>query len=123
MSVTVRKDWPPTARDVLLEAARFYYNEMTGSFPVGDVAMDRAIEWANAELVAGQQEIEDEASDAWINRWDKGPLDEEMRKAITTTFRKLRSAEGPLRAHATKKNARQLDAEISEALGRRGGAS
>ncbi len=120
MSTALRKDWPPTAKRIVLDAAQFFYREMNEPFPVFDVDMDRAIEWANSELERRQAEIYEEAGDAWINRWESGKLDEEMKKAIDATYGKLRRAERGLRSHATfKKSARQLDAEISQALRRR----
>lgn len=113
------KSWPPTARDILLDAARYYYREMKEPWPVPDVLMERAIEWANKELESRQQEIYEEASPKWIDRWEGGKLDDEMKGAIEETYRRLSRAERGIRAGARKKSPRQLDAEISQALRRR----
>jgi hypothetical protein len=79
MPAKLPKSWPPTARSILLDAARYYYREMKDPWPVPDVLMERAIEWANKELESRQQEIYDEASPRWIHRWESGKLDDEMR--------------------------------------------
>jgi hypothetical protein len=93
---------------------------MNEPFPVPEVAMERAIEWANKLLDERRRELKEEASPRWIDRWERGQLDVEMKKAIDATYGKLRRAEGAIRAHAVaKKSPRQLDAEISRALGRR----
>ena len=121
MSATLRRDWPATAKRILLEASQFFYREMNEPFPVFDVNMDRAVEWANSELERRQKEIYEEAGDAWIDRWESGKLDDEMRKAIDATYGKLRRAERGIRGHAAvkTKSARQLDAEIARALRQR----
>jgi hypothetical protein len=115
------KSWPPTARRVLLDAARYYYREMSDPFPVPDVIMERAIDQANREIEARQSEIYEEASDRWINRWESGSLDEEMRRAIDATFQRMRRAERPIRARPSskKKSSAQLDAEIAQSLAER----
>jgi hypothetical protein len=116
------KSWPATAQHVVLDAARYYYQQMNEPFPVPDVAMDNAIEWANRELDTRQREIREEATDRWIDRWESGKFDDDMEKAIEETYGKLRRAERGLRprAGARKKRSAQLDAEIASALsGRR----
>jgi hypothetical protein len=112
------KSWPPIARDILVDAARDYYRQMKEPWPVPDVAMDRAIEWASKEITARQREIYADASVRWINRWESGKLDAEMRRTIDETYRRLSRAEGVIRsrAGAGKKSLRQLDAEIAQAL-------
>jgi hypothetical protein len=95
------KSWPPTARHILLDAARFFYREMNEPFPVYDVNMEHAVEYANRELEGRQREIYEEASLRWINRWESGQLDAEMKKAIGATYGNLRRAERGLRSHAT----------------------
>ncbi len=115
------KSWPSTARDILLDAARYYYREMKEPWPVPDVIMERAIAWANKELESRQQEIYEEASPRWIDRWESGKLDDEMKRAIEATYTRLSRAERGIRPRtgARKKSPRQLDAEISHALRRR----
>lgn len=114
------KSWPPAAREVLIDAARYYYREMSGPWPVSDVIMDRAIEQAHAEIETRQREIYDEASDRWIDRWERGELDAEMRRAIQATFERKRRAERPLRGRSsTKKSGAQLDAEIAQSIAAR----
>lgn len=116
------KSWPPIARDILLDTARYYYREMKEPWPVPDVIMERAVEWANKEIDSRQREIYEDASSRWINRWESGKLDAEMRRAIEETYRRLSRAEGAIRprAGARKKSPRQLDSEIAQALsGRR----
>ena len=112
------KSWPSIARDIVLDAARNYYREMKDPWPVPDVIMERAVEWANKELATREREIYEEASAAWINRWESGKLDSEMKRAIEETYRRLSRAEGAFRprAGARKKNPRRLDAEIAQAL-------
>lgn len=112
------KSWPSIARDILLDAARYYYREMNEPWPVPDVLMDQAIEWANKELESRQKEIYEEASSRWINRWEHGKLDDEMKRAIEATYRRLGRAEGSIRSRtgARKKSPRQLDAEIAQAI-------
>jgi hypothetical protein len=100
MGTKLPKTWPPIARDVLLDAAQFFYREMNEPFPVYDVNMDRAIEYANRELEGRQREIREEASSRWIHRWESGQLDAEMKKAIDATYGRLRRAERGLRSHA-----------------------
>jgi hypothetical protein len=121
MSYKLPKSWPTTARRILLDAAQFFYREMNEPWPVFDVNMDRAIEWANSEMERRRTEIYEEASDAWIDRWESGELDAEMKKAIDATYDSLRRAERGIRsrAGARKKSGRQLDVEISQALRRR----
>ncbi len=118
------KSWPPTARDVLLDAARFFYREMNEPFPVYDVNMDRAIEYANRELDRRQREIYEEASDRWINRWESGQLDAEMKKAIDEMYGQLRRGERAIRPQSVKKAKKRgakLDADIAQALAERKG--
>lgn len=110
------KSWPPIARAVLLDAARYYYRQMKEPFPVPDVLMDQAVEWANDDLSRRDREIREEASDRWIDRWESGTLDAEMRKAIEETYRRLSRAERPI---SRKKTPRQLDTEIAHSLRRR----
>lgn len=121
MSDKLSKSWPPTARHILLDAARFFYREMNEQFPVYDVNMERAIEYAHRELEGRQSEIYEEATSRWINRWESGQLDAEMKKAIDATYGSLRRAERGLRSHAIvkKKSSRQLDSEITQALSER----
>jgi len=118
MSDKLPKSWPPRARAILLDAARFYYREMKEPWPVSDVIMDRAIEWANKEIEARQSEIYEDASSRWINRWESGKLDVEMKRAIEETYRRLSHAERAIRprAGARKKSPQQLDAEIAQAI-------
>lgn len=117
------KSWPPVARDILLDAARYYYGEMKAPWPVPDVIMERAIDWANRQLDTRRQEIYEEAPSRWIDRWERGDLDAEMKKAIEETYRRLSRAERAIRSSrsegARKKPRRQLDAEISQALSAR----
>jgi hypothetical protein len=117
MSTKLLESWPETARDILLDAARVFYRQMNEPFAVYDVYMDEAIEWANEKMESRQDELYEEASDAWINKWERGKLDPEMKTAIEETYDRLRRAERGLRAHSTaKKRPRQLDAEIAQAL-------
>lgn len=117
-STKLPKSWPPIARDILVDAARNYYREMKDPWPVPDVIMERAIEWANKEIDTRQREIYEDASSRWINRWESGKLDAEMRRAIEETYRRLSRAESAIRprAGARKKSARQLDTEIAQSL-------
>jgi hypothetical protein len=78
--------------------------------------MERAIEYANREIETRQHEIYEEASQRWINRWESGALDAEMKKAIDAMYGKLRRAERGIRRPAVKKSPRQLDSEIANAL-------
>lgn len=118
MSAKLPKSWPPTARDILLDAARDYYRAMKEPWPVPDVSMDRVIMEANEKIDARRQEIYDEASDRWIDRWESGKLDDEMKRAIEETYGRLTRAERGIRtrAGARKKSSRQLDAEIAQAI-------
>jgi len=116
------KSWPPRVRDAVLDAARYYYQQMNEPFPVPDVAMERAVEWASREIDARQNEIYEDASDRWIHRWESGAFEADMKKAIEQIYGRLRRAERPLRRHAVasrKKTGRQLDVEIAHALRRR----
>ncbi len=112
------KSWPPIARDIVLDAARYYYRQMKEPFPVPDVIMEEVIEWAGKEIASRERDIYEQASDRWINRWESGKLDAEMKSAIEETYRRLSRAEGAIRprAGATKKSPKQLDAEITNAL-------
>lgn len=118
MSPKLPKSWPEAARRVVLDAARYYYQMMNEPHPVPDVAMDRAIEWANRGLEERDREIREEAGSRWINRWESGKIDDEMRKAIGATYDQLRRAERVIRSRSgvRKKSGRQLDAEIAQAL-------
>ena len=120
-STKLPKSWPPIARDILVDAARYYYREMKEPWPVPDVIMERAVEWANKELDARRREVVEEATLRWIDRWDHGLLEADMKKAIEETYRRLSRAEGAIRprAGARKKSPRQLDAEIAQALSAR----
>ena len=120
-SAKLPKSWPPIARDILVDAARYYYREMKEPWPVPDVIMERTIELANKEIDARQSEIYEDASSRWINRWESGKLDAEMKRAIEETYRRLSRAEGAIRprAGARKKSPRQLDSEIAQALSAR----
>ena len=116
----ILKSWPTIARDIVLDAARYYYREMNDPWPVPDVIMGRAIDGANQEIVARQSEIYVDASSRWINSWERGKLDDQMRRAIEETYRRLSRAEGTLRARGSaRKTKRQLDADIAHALRRR----
>jgi hypothetical protein len=37
---TLPKSWPPIARQILLDAARYFYREMNEQFPVYDVNIE-----------------------------------------------------------------------------------
>lgn len=116
-SAKLPKSWPPTARHILLKATQFFYRQMNEPFAVYDVHMDEAIEYANRELEAQQNYIYEEASPRWIDKWESGKLDAEMKKAVDETYGRLRRAERGIRSHSTaKKRPRQLDAEIAQAL-------
>lgn len=116
--MALSKSWPPVARRILLDAARYYYRQMNEPFPVSDVAMDNAIEWANRELDARDREVREEAGDRWIDRWESGQLDAEMKSAIEATYGQLRRAERGIRSRG-KKSTRQLDADIAESLAKK----
>lgn len=120
-SSKLSKSWPPTARRIVLDAARYFYRQMNEPFAVYDVYMDEAIEFANRELERRRSEIYEEASDKWIDKWESGKLDAEMKNAIDETYGRLRRAERGIRSRSSvkKKNSRQLDAEIAQVLGRR----
>jgi hypothetical protein len=112
------KSWPPVARTILLDAAREYYRQMKDAWPVPDVIMEHVIDYANRELDRRRTEIEEEASARWIDRWEKGQLDAELKSAIEATYQRLSRAERGIRKAApTKKSGKQLDAEIEQALG------
>jgi hypothetical protein len=109
--------WPPIARDIVLDAARYYYQQLTEPFPVPDVAMDHAVAWANSEIEDRQDLIYEEASPRWIDRWGRGQLDAVMRAAIAETYAQLRRAERS--RPRTKKSSAVLDAEIAQAIAAR----
>jgi hypothetical protein len=117
-SAKLPKSWPSIARDIVLDAARNYYREMKEPWPVPDVIMERVIGEANEEIVRRQDEIYEDASSGWIDRWEGGKLDVEMKRAIEETYQRLTRAERAIRprAGARKKSARQLDAEIAQAI-------
>lgn len=117
MRTGLRKDWPPTARRIVLDAAQLFYRDMNEPFPVFDVNMELALERANSEISRRQAEIYEEAGVPWINRWESGKLDAEMRKAIDSTYGRLRRAERGLRSYATiRKTSAEMDRDIAEAL-------
>lgn len=115
------KSWPPTVQRIVLDAARYYYQQMSEPFPDPEVLMERAIEYAAREIEAQQRYIYEEASSRWIKRWEDGQFDADMKKAIEGTYGRLRRAERGLRprAGAQKKRASQLDAEIAQAIAHR----
>ena len=125
MSAKPLKSWPPIARDILLDAARYYYSAMNEPFPVPNVAMEHAIEYANRELERRQREIYEEATSRWIHRWESGQLDAEMKLAIDEMYGRLRRGERAIRPRrgaanaAKKKSPAQLDAEIAQAIAER----
>jgi hypothetical protein len=112
--------WPDVARAIVLDAAR-YYRSMKDPFPVHDVIMERALEWANKEIASREREIYDGASVRWIHRWESGKLDDELKRAIEATYQQLSRAEKILRPRRSgpKKSPRQLDAEVAHALRQR----
>jgi hypothetical protein len=114
--VSKLKSWPPIARDILLDAARYYYQQMHEPWPVPDVLMEQAIEWVNKQLEERQPEIYEEASARWIDRWERGQLDAEMPSLIQDTYQRMRRAERTGIPSAKKKSTAQLDAEISQIL-------
>jgi len=121
MSAKLPKSWPSTVQKIVLDSARYYYQQMNEPFPVPDVAMDNAVEWANREIEGQRRYIYEEASPRWINRWESGEFDGDMKKVIDETYGRLRRAERGVRSRsgAAKKLASQLDAEIAQALGSR----
>jgi hypothetical protein len=122
MSAKLSKSWPPTARHILLDAARYFYRQMNEQFAVYDAAMDDAIEWANREMEARQKEIYEEASSRWINRWESGKLDAEMRRAIDEMYGRLRRGERSIRPRSRvqkKTPPAQLNADIARVLAKR----
>lgn len=121
MSEKLLASWPPIAREAVLDAARYYYQLMSEPFPVPDVAMDQAVEWASREIVDRWRDLEDEATERWIDRWESGQLDAPMRQAIEKTYGKLRRGERGLRAGARRKSSKQLDVEIAQSLAARRG--
>jgi hypothetical protein len=120
---TLPHAWPPIARHILVDAARYYYSEMNEPFPVPDVAMERAIEWANKQLDDRRTELYEEANPRWINRWERGQLDAELKKAIQETHRRLSRAEGAIVPKPRKKSPKQLDTEIAKSLAGRSRSS
>lgn len=123
-TASLPKSWPATARDIVLDAARFFYRQMNEPFAVYDVHMDEALEYVNREIDKQRRYIYEEASDRWINRWESGQTDAEVKKAIDATYGKLRRAERGIRPRsvssgARKKSGRQLDVEIAHALKQR----
>ena len=115
------KSWPPTARHIALEAAQFFYRQMNEPFAVYDVHMDEAVDFVNREIAKQQRYIYEEASPRWINRWESGQTDAEIKRAIDATYGRLRLSERDprTRSGARKRSPRQLDAEIAQALKRR----
>lgn len=116
------KSWPSTVRDILLDGARDYYRLMNEEWPDPAGAMDRVMESVNYELERRQEEIYEKASPRWLDRWERGEFEADIKKAIEETYRRLRRSEGGVvRSHASvrKKNSQQLDAEIAQALRRR----
>lgn len=91
------KSWPPIVLDILLDAARYYYREMNEPWPVPEVIMDRAMQWAGRAMELRQDDIYEDAPARWIDRWEAGELDDEMRRAIEDTYRRLTLAESALR--------------------------
>jgi hypothetical protein len=118
------KSWPPIARDILVGAARRYNHAINEPWAVPDVELRQVIDEAKEEFGRRQDEIYEEASTRWINRWEHDQLDEEMERAIRETSRRMSRAERVIRprAGARKKSPRQLDAEIAQAISGRGAA-
>ena len=115
--MTLPKSWPPIARDILVDAARYYYREIKEPFAVPDVVMEQAIEHANRALERRDRELREEASDRWIDRWESGKLDAEMAHAIRETYRRMSRAERAI--VPKKKSRRQLETEIAESLAKK----
>jgi hypothetical protein len=109
---------PETVRGIVLDAGREFYRRMSEPWPVFDVLMDEALDYVNREIEK-QQDVIDAEAPRWYTRWENSKTDEEVKKAIDALYGKLRKAERPLRGHARKKPAGQLDKEIADTLRRR----
>jgi hypothetical protein len=76
-------DWPDVGRRIVLEATRWYYQEMNKEWPVSDVLQERAVEDVNKDLEredrAGQLA---DARASWYARYESGKLDDEIKRAI-----------------------------------------
>ena len=120
-SAKLPKSWPEAVQRIVLDGARWYYQQMNEPWPVPDVIMDQAIEHAVREIETQQRYIYEEASSQWIKRWESGQFEADMKKAIEEIYGRLSRAERGIksRAGATKKRASQLDAEIAQAIGSR----
>lgn len=80
------RDWPDFARRVVLDAARWYDKEVHGEWAVPDVLLDEAVTDVGQHLERLERERGldfDDASETWINRYESGKLDDEMKAAIS----------------------------------------
>jgi hypothetical protein len=80
-------DWPDVGRRIVLDAARWYYQEMNKEWPVADVLLESAVEDVGKNLEredrdrAGRLQIED-VRPSWYARYEAGKLDDEIKRAI-----------------------------------------
>ena len=80
-------DWPDVGRRIVLDAARWYYQEMNKEWPVSDVLLESAVQDVGNNLEredrdrAGRLQIED-VRPSWYARYESGKLDDEIKRAI-----------------------------------------
>jgi len=82
-------DWPDVGRRFVLDAARWYYQEMHKEWPVSDVLMDQALEdvlknLEREERAGGERARQlNNARPSWVSRYEDGALDDEIKEAIS----------------------------------------
>jgi hypothetical protein len=77
-------DWPDVGRRRVLDAARWYYQEMHKDWPVPDVLMDQALEDVQKDLEREDRSGQlDDARPSWYRRYESGELDDEIKSAIS----------------------------------------
>lgn len=117
MSAKLPKSWPPSVQRIVLDGARYYYQQMNEPFAVPDALMEQVIEHANREIQSQQRYIYEEASPRWINRWERGQFDADMKKAIEEIHGRLSRAERGRRSHARVKRAAEVTCRRCKGVG------
>jgi hypothetical protein len=89
-------DWPDVGRRIVLDAARWYYQQVNEPFAVPDVLVDQAVEEVLKDLeredrAGGERARQiNDARSSWVSRYESGELDAEIKDAIQAWSRSVR---------------------------------
>jgi hypothetical protein len=94
-------DWPPEYAQMVKDEGKEFFAAMTRPWAAHDAELDQAVEWVSRQIYEKVRYAEahaewDEFSEAWLERWERGETDAEIRQAIEGYAKALgRTAQNP----------------------------